>query len=199
MRHGRGSLGVLVAALLAFAGACKTPETRINLIVPSIDGGGCGAFADIACVNFLEFRARNQTASTSRCVKVDVELANLCDVATLPDGRELFKLPPETPLPIEVQGKRVFPATSCGSSDCNKIVFRGTTTDVGHLGDYAGKQLDLTLTMVGSCGQSEEFYFLPDGGTCPELCGSQADVVCDGVANGCLCKSHADGGQGGID
>jgi hypothetical protein len=195
----RASLGVLVAALLGSASACKTPETRINLIVPSIDGG-CGAFADIACVNFLEFRARNsQTTSTNRCVKVDLELTNLCDVASLPDGRELFKLPPETPLPIEVQGKRVFPADSCGSSDCNKIVFRGTTTDIGRLGDYAGRQLDLTLTMVGSCGESEEFFFRPDGGTCAEICGTQTDVVCDGVQNGCLCKSHADGGQGGID
>ena len=177
----------------------QAPETRINLIVPSIDGGGCGAFADIACVNFLEFRARNLTASTSRCVKVDVELTNLCDVASLPDGRELFKLPPETPLPIEVQGKRVFPADGCGSSDCNKIVFRGTTTGVGHLGDYAGRQLDLTLTMVGSCGESEEFFFRPDGGTCAEICGTQSDVICDGVASGCLCTAHVDGGQGGID
>jgi hypothetical protein len=195
----RTSLGVLAGALLVFAGACKTPETRINLIVPAIDGGACGTFTDIACVNFLEFRARNQTASTSRCVKVDSELTNLCDVAGLPDGRELFKLPPDTPLPIEVQGKRVFPANSCGSSDCNKIVFRGTTTDIGRLGDYAGRQLDLTLTMVGACGQSEEFFFLPDGGTCAEVCGRADNIICDGVAQGCLCKSGVDGGQGGID
>jgi hypothetical protein len=188
-----------MAPLLALGGACKTPETRINIVVPpTINGGVCSAFSDIACVNFLEFRVQNATASTSHCVEVETALADLCDVASLPDGRELFKLPPETPLPIEVEGKRVFPATSCGASRCDKVVFRGTTTGTGRIGDYVGRTLELTVNEVGGCGESEDFFYL-DGGTCAQVCGSQADVLCEGVAMGCLCRPRKDGGQGGID
>ena len=190
-----------LASLLALLclGACKAQETQINVVIPSIDGGTCSTYRDISCVNYLEFKVTTATASTSRCVEVETPLADLCDVGKLSDGRELFKLPPETLLPITVEGKRVFPAKSCGANLCDKIVFRGATTGTGRLGDYVGRPLDLALNMVGPCGLSEDFFALPDGGTCPAVCGGESEVICDQIPMGCLCKSHRDGGQGGID
>jgi hypothetical protein len=191
-------VSVLAACLVAGVSGCKTDQAQLDVVIPVIDGGACSAYTDIACVNYLEFRVRTATASTSRCVELDFVLADLCDVGRLADGRELFKLPPDTQLPITVEGKRVFPAGSCGSNQCDKVIFRGTTGE-GRLGDYVGRPLALTLNMVGSCGESEEFFLLPDGGTCAGVCGGQNNVLCDQVAGGCLCRPRMDGGQGGID
>ncbi len=185
--------------LLALATACKSQETQITVVIPSIDGGTCSAYRDVSCVNYVEFKVTTATASISHCVEVDMQLADLCDVGKLGDGRELFKLPPETQLPITVEGKRVFPAKSCGANQCDKIVFRGTTVGTGSLGDYVGRPLELTINTVGSCGRSEDFFSLPDGGTCAAVCGGESEVVCDQIPMGCLCNSRRDGGQGGID
>jgi hypothetical protein len=189
---------VTVTLWLASATACKSQEAPLNVVIPVIDGGTCSAHTDIACVNYLEFKVTRPTSSTSHCVELDFVLTDLCDVAKLADGRELFKLPPDTELPITVEGKRVFPAKSCGLNQCDKIIFRGTTGE-GRIGDYIGRPLELVLNMVGSCGLSEDFFPLPDGGTCAQVCRGQSEVVCDQVSNGCLCKSSMDGGQGGID
>jgi hypothetical protein len=188
---------VVVALLLAGASACRNQETPLNIVIPVIDGGACSVHTDVACVNYLEFKVTTATAATSHCVELGQALDNLCDVGNLPDGRELFKLPPETQLPITVEGKRVFPAKSCGKNQCDKVIFRGTTAE-GRLGDYVGRPLELAVTMVGSCGESEEYYAL-DGGTCAQVCGGESNVVCDQVSMGCLCKPRRDGGQGGID
>ena len=199
-RRPRATLAALVP-LLALAGACKAPETQLNLVVPAIDGGACDTFTSLACVNYVEFSVPSATGFTSHCVKVNVELTNLCDVTKLADGHELFKLSPETSLPISVEGRRVFPAVSCdGPPDCpSKPIFRGSTVAEGRIGDYNGRTLDLTINMIAPCGPPEQFFFPPEGGTCAEICGAQANVICDGVAQGCLCRDPMSSGQGPID
>jgi len=192
---------VAAASMLALAGACKAPETQLNLVVPPIDGGACDTFTSLACVNYVEFSVPSATGFTSHCVKVNVQLTNLCDVTKLADGHELFKLSPETPLPISVEGRRVFPAGSCsGPPVCpSKPIFRGSTVAEGRIGDYNGRALDLAINMIAPCGPPEQFFFPPEGGTCAEICGAQSNVICDGVAQGCLCRDPAASGQGAID
>jgi len=192
---------VAAASMLALTGACKAPETQLNLVVPPIDGGACETFTSLACVNYVEFSVPTATGFTSHCVKVNVQLTNLCDVTKLADGHELFKLSPETPLPISVEGRRVFPAGSCsGPPACpSKPIFRGSTVAEGHIGDYNGRALDLAINMIAPCGPPEQFFFPPEGGTCAEICGAQSNVICDGVAQGCLCRDPAASGQGAID
>ena len=67
--------------------------------------------------------------------------------------------------------------------------------------------IDLPVTVIEPCGLPEQFFFLPDGATCAEVCGA-SPVVCDHVQGGCLCKgaprafdggADMDSGQGGID
>jgi hypothetical protein len=195
----RPALLAALALALAVDVACKSKEVQIEIVVPPLNGRVCSTYTDLACVNYLEFTVIGQTTSSSHCVVVPMgALGNLCDVAALAEGRELFSLPPETPLPIEVRGKRVFPAETCGTRQCDKTVFVGQTGS-GRIGDYVDRPLELTLSMAGACGQSEEFFTLPDGGTCVDVCGGQSNIICDGVAGGCVCKSRMDGGQGGID
>jgi hypothetical protein len=189
---------VIVAALGALAAACRTREAELKLTVPPIDGGACDAFDSLRCVNYLEFSVQTPGGFTSQCVQVRA-LANLCGVANLANGGELFRLPPETELPITVVGKRVFPATGCDSPPgCEKIVFSGSTIGVGRIGDYADRTLEIAIDMYRPCGLPEQFYYLPDGGTCQGLCGPQF-VICAGVQGGCLCANPMAGGQGGID
>ncbi len=200
----RSALPAMVAtAMLAgvVSGACKAPETQLNLVVPPIDGGACDTFTSLACVNYVEFSVPSAIGFTSHCVKVNVELTNLCDVTKLADGHELFKLAPETALPISVEGRRVFPAVSCdGPPDCpSKPIFRGSTVAEGRIGDYNGRALDLAINMIAPCGPPEQFFFPPEGGTCAEICGGQGNVICDGVAQGCLCRDPGASGQGAID
>src|SRR6185503_1958948 len=105
--------------------------------------GACEAVTDLGCVNYVQFTVNDSTGFSSHCVKVDKRLDNLCDVAKLADGRELFKLPPETRLPIGLAGMRVFPATGCDLQACApRILFSGETAG-GHLGDYAGRDIEL--------------------------------------------------------
>lgn len=187
----------VAALLLACLAACKNQEMQLKILTPPIDGGGaCNAYTDLACVNYLEFRVLSNPPAF--CVALDVSLNDLCDVEKLANGSDVFKLPPETRLPIAVLGKRVFPAGSCGSNKCDKLLFRGETGP-GFVRDYIGRTLELTIDMAGSCGKSENFFFLPDGGTCVDVCGGESKIVCANVGGGCLCEADVDGGQGGID
>ena len=120
----------------------------------------------------------------------------------------MFKLSPDTPLPITIEGLRVYPATGCNSSsDARRAeIFSGTTVTEGQIGDYKDRVIDLPVTVIEPCGLPEQFFFLPDGATCAEVCGT-SPVVCDHVQGGCLCKgpprastaAPMDSGQGGID
>ena len=90
--------------------------------------GGCQAQTDLKCVNYLQFSAGNDDGFRSGCAPIDVVLGNLCDLVQLAEGQELFKLPPETMLPIRVAGIRVFPAISCNAGTCAaKTIFSGAT------------------------------------------------------------------------
>jgi hypothetical protein len=198
MKRARVARVVAALAVPLAAVACKSPQATLDIVVPALDGGACNTFARVSCVNYLEFTAPAPGGGfQSQCVKVG-GLATLCDVMNLATGGELFKLPPETPLPISVIGKRVFPATGCGSGDCDRVVFRGTTTNVGVIGDYVGRSLELAINIYAPCGPPEHFYF-PDGGTCASACGSEAAVICEDVAGGCLCLDPMTAVQGGID
>jgi hypothetical protein len=197
---------IALIVALALSAACSERQARIELTFPDApDGGTCAQQTDIRCVNYLEFSAGdNQSGFTSQCVKVDVAIGDLCDVAKLADGQELFKLSPGTSLPIRVEGKRVFPATSCNSGDCPaRTIFSGQTAATGTIGDHAGETLEIPLAVVHPCGFPEQFFFLPPGRTCAELCGGTDLLVCDGVQGGCLCLDQSatsmNSGQGGID
>ena len=200
------------AALVLLSGCvagCKQPEAQLRLQFEGgsdagADAGSCHAQTSLKCVNYLQFTAGSGEFS-SRCTRVEVELNDLCDLAKVAEGQEVFKLSPDTPLPITLEGLRVYPATGCNSSaECPpRKIFSGTTVSEGHIGDYRDRVIDLPVTVLQPCGLPEQFFSLPDGGTCEEVCGIGL-VVCDQVQGGCLCKGspgqHAmDGGQGGID
>ena len=189
-----GAATGLALALVIGAG-CKQPEAQLKLVFPpggdggAPDGGlGCESQRNLRCVNYLQFTA-GRDEFNSRCTKLDVSLGTLCDLGKAATGQEIFKLPPETPLPIRLEGLRVFPALDCRVSECaDKIVFSGTTVGEGKIGDYVGRVLELAVTVNEPCGPPEQFYPRPDGGTCQEIC-SPKPVVCDNVAGGCLCEA----------
>jgi hypothetical protein len=174
--------------LLALVSACKEQQTQLRVTFPlHPDAGACDAQTNLRCVNYLQFTTGDTTEFFSRCLKVDVTLENLCDVAKLADGQELFKLPPSTALPITLQGLRVYPATSCSSATCApRLIFSGRTAQTGRIGDHAGSVLEIPVVLEEPCGLPEEFFPLPEGGTCAQVC--RGEIVCEGVQGGCLCK-----------
>ena len=201
------------AVLLALACGCKQPEARLRLqffvdVDAGADAGTCHQQTSLKCVNYLQFTAGKGEFS-SHCTRVEVRLDDLCDLAKVAEGQEVFKLSPDTPLPITIEGLRVYPATGCNSSsECPpRRIFSGTTVMEGKIGDYKDRVIDLPVKVIEPCGLPEQFFFLPDGGTCAEVCGT-SPVVCDHVQGGCLCKgaprtfdggAGMDSGQGGID
>jgi hypothetical protein len=180
------ALSLAAAAAALAGGGCQSRQTALTVTFPD---GGCETVTDLGCVNYLLFTVNDSTGFSSHCVKVDKRLDNLCDVAALADGHQLFQLSPDTRLPIGLTGMRVFPATGCDLQACApRIIFSGETMS-GRLGDYVGRDIPLPLAVRQSCGPSEEFFFLPPGTTCAQLCGSASQVVCDGIQGGCLCRS----------
>jgi hypothetical protein len=200
-------------ALLALSASCKERQAQIRLKFPDTpDAGSCQAQANIRCANFIEFSAGTGKGFRSQCTAIDVTLTNLCDVGKIAEGQELFTLSPDTMLPIRLEGKRVFPAPLCSSGVCPpKTIFAGQTAETGPIANFEGQVLEIPVTLVRPCGLPEQFFFLPEGSTCAQLCGSADEVVCDNVQGGCLCAPHptpsdiearqvrVDGGQGGID
>src|SRR5262245_40836606 len=202
------TLASIAAALaLASTSGCKQPESQLKLKLPA----NCQDETNLRCVNYIQFTAGGDESS-SRCIRTPVALDNLCDLARIAEGQEVFRLPPETALPLRIEGLRVFPAIGCTSVDCPpKKVFSGSTigsvTEKLKIGDFVGQVLELPVTVDQPCGPPEEFYSLPDGGagTCAEVCHSPDLVVCDHVEQGCLCLPvpgspvFQDGGAGPVD
>ena len=139
----------------------------------------CEQQTSIKCVNYLQFTVGTGEFS-SGCTKVEVVLDDLCDLAKVAAGQELFKLPPETPLPITIEGLRIFPAIGCSSiQECTpRKIFSGTTVGgggrPGRIGDYAGGVLELPVKVNEACGLPEEFFPLPEG---PHLRGGVRPVA----------------------
>ena len=161
-------------ALLVSLTACKERQAQIRFTFPGgSDGGadagagGCQGQGTLRCVNFLQFSTGNGGFS-SGCTPLEIALDNLCDLARLAEGQELFKLPPETVLPIRVAGVRAFPADSCIAGTCSaRTIFSGATLESGvPIENYAGQILEIPVTLKGTCGTPEEFYLLPEGSTC---------------------------------
>jgi hypothetical protein len=207
------------AFLLALACGCKQPQAQLRLQFPidadaGVDAGACYQQTSLKCVNYLQFTV-GRDESSSRCNRVEVELNDLCDLAKVAQRQEVFKLSPDTPLPISIEGLRVYPATGCNSTAAcpPRRIFSGTTVMEGKIGDYADGVIDLPVTVIEPCGLPEYFYPLPDGGTidggvatCAQVCGA-SPVVCANVEHGCLCQGDPasgaaaramDGGQDGI-
>jgi hypothetical protein len=214
---------LLVAVFaLALIGGCKQPQTHLKLKFPlDADGGSCSDQTNLRCVNYLQFTTGGDENS-SHCQRLPISLDNLCDLGRVAEGQEVFKLSPDTLLPIKIDGLRVYPATGCSSLEClPKKVFSGTTVGgMGQkIGDYVDGVIELPVTVLQPCGDPEVFFSLPpEGGTCAEVCHAPDLVVCDHVQGGCLCKKlpsmpvfqdagqdggqdapAADGRQGGID
>jgi hypothetical protein len=194
---------------LALLGGCKQPQAHLKLKFPlDSDGGTCSDQTNLRCVNYLQFSTGGDESS-SHCQRLPISLGNLCDLARVAEGQEVFKLSPDTLLPIKIEGLRVYPATGCSSVEClPKKVFSGTTVGgTGQkIGDYVGGVIELPVTVTMPCGDPEEFFSLPpDGGTCAEVCHAPDLVVCDHVSGGCLCKKlpdtpvFQDGGQDAVD
>lgn len=188
----------VAALLVASLCACAPSRAELSVTFPAADGGLCEAQTDLRCVNFLRFTVHDSDGFTSRCIKVDQKLANLCEVSKLAEGQELFKLKPDSQMSIKIEGLRAFPAISCDSQNgCGpRIIFSGQSRSV-RIGDVAGGSLEIPVEMDKGCGPPESFFFISQG-TCPQLCGSQELVACDfstpvdgGVSGGCLCKSTA--------
>ena len=126
-------------ALLVLSTACKERQTQIRFTFPGGSDGGADARrrwlpgADRTQVRQLPPVLRWQRDGfRSGCAPIDVVLGNLCDLVQLAEGQELFKLPPETMLPIRVAGVRVFPAVSCKAGTCAaKTIFSGATVESG--------------------------------------------------------------------
>ena len=80
---------------------------------------------------------------------------------------------------------------------------RGRPSATGTIGDYDGRALDLPVNVIEPCGPPEQFFFLPDGGTCAEVCGASSHVVVRRRRRGAVCASARTpryaSGQGGID
>ena len=208
----------LAVGLFAFAivAGCKQPQAQLKLkFPPDSSGAGCEQQTNLRCVNYLQFTTGGDENS-SHCQRLPISLDNLCDLARVAEGQEVFKLSPDTLLPITMDGLRVYPATGCSSVECQpKKVFTGTTVGgMGQkIGDFVGGVIELPVTVSQPCGDPEEFFSLPpDGGTCAGVCHAPDLVVCDHVQGGCLCKKlpgmpvfqdggqdAVDGGQGGID
>jgi len=159
------------AFLLALACGCKQPQAQLRLQFPidadaGVDAGACYQQTSLKCVNYLQFTV-GRDESSSRCNRVEVELNDLCDLAKVAQRQEVFKLSPDTPLPISIEGLRVYPATGCNSTAAcpPRRIFSGTTVMEGKIGDYADGVIDLPVTVIEPCGLPEYFYPLPDGGT----------------------------------
>jgi hypothetical protein len=196
------ALGLSALGLFVLPSGCKQREAQLKLKFPS-DGGACDQQTSVKCVNYLQFTTGE--GEFSSCTKVEVVLDDLCDLGKVAQAQEVFNLPPDTPLPITLDGLRIFPAIGCSpTQECQpRKIFSGTTVSGGHIGDYADGVLELPVTMNEACGLAEEFYPLPAGRTCTEVCG-MSPVVCDRVAGGCLCKgspraTDMASRQGGID
>ena len=147
----------IALALLVLAYGCKQRETQLKLQFPGSGDGGTGdQQTSIKCVNYLQFTVG--TGEFSSCTKVEVVFDDLCDLAKVAEGQELFNLPPDTPLPITIEGLRIFPAIGCGSIQaCTpRKIFSGTTVGgdgrPGRIGDYAGGVLELPVKMNEACG-----------------------------------------------
>ena len=184
--------GVLLAVPpLALAGACKAPETQFYLVVPPLDGGRVRHVHRLACVNYVEFsvpsadRVHQPLRQGQRRARDSVRRHQ---AGGRPRAVQAVARPVAADSPA--QGRRVFPAVKAAMvrrTARRSPIFRGSTVAEGRIGDYNGRHLDLTINMIAPCGPPEQFFFPPEGGTCAEICGAQANVICDGVAEGCLC------------
>jgi hypothetical protein len=195
---------LLVSAVLVAAG-CRVPTVALDLRVEG-DAGACEQYADVACVNFLDFVvARSGGEVVTHCVTVPHRMTNLCDLQSLATGGELFRLDQDDVVDITVRGMRVFPATSCEPLDpgvCPEFnVFRGTADKVT-LAASAGGRVSLAVHLVNPCGEttSEKWWPRSDGLSCDVTCRTNgfSKVVCDGILEGCLCTAPLDAGVPGV-
>ena len=177
------------AALCALACGCRSSEAAIEIGFGD-DAGTCAGITDLSCVNYLQFSIDDGTGFTTQCVKVTQVLTSLCDVASLADGRELFRVDPDREVKIKVEGLRVYPATSCNVNAENpcqrRLMFSGETPRV-RIGDLAGQSIPLVVTVSELCRGQEQFFPLGSGETCEMVCGGEK-VVC-AIQDGCLCKT----------
>jgi hypothetical protein len=189
-------LGMLLALALS---SCPAPQTVLDLgpsgqscAPPTADVGGPPDSPDtgynlVSCVNFLEFKVDNSGEFSTHCIKLTQEILSLCDLKLVADGRELFKIDPNSEVKISVRGLRVFPATSCDvdpTSTCqNRVIFAGST-DLVRIGDLVGGLLELPVTVSEPCGPPEQWFEKGDQ-SCADICDV---VVCDGIQGGCLCR-----------
>lgn len=191
-------------ALLALAAGCRSPQADLRIVLAG-DGGTCdlpdageadaGVASDagasnsqLHCVNFLQFTVDDGSSFSTYCIRLEKRLETLCDLASVADGRELFKLDPNASVTISIQGLRVFPATSCDrDAVCPaREIFAGGTDQV-RVQEAAGKSIDLPVAMSSPCGPKETYYPKLSGRTCESICKTAAKVVCD-LPGGCLCK-----------
>lgn len=182
-----------LTALLVLVAGCGRPSVDVAIVTDiPYDGGvaACSEFADLRCVNFLAFDLLDVQSGEilGHCVRVTAPLDDLCEVAELATGAEVFRVDPDEEVRLSVRGLRVYPATSCQTlAGCPaRELFTGQSGAV-RLGDLPDGRLELPLDSAAACGPREEFYPRPEGRTCDQICGGTDRVVCDGLAGGCLC------------
>ena len=175
--------------LLLAASACSQsqPSILFNLDAGAIQMygdagmGSCAQVTDLGCVNHVRYEFTTTTGELmSLCRPVGRKLASLCDLASLGGDVEV----PADTRDITVSGVRVFPADSCEDTPQCK-----TRTIFSAHGDDTGLPvlLDVYLAHDEPCGPPEQYFPLPDGQSCGDVCA--AGVVCS-LDTGCLCLAN---------
>lgn len=184
----RGLRLLLLFALLG-AAACARPQLQLTPVFEVTTDAGvpleCAAFADLACVNFIKFQIEEEGNLTppTDCITVDQRLTNLCDVAQLARGTEIFRYDLDARVKVKMWGLRVFPATSCEIvPECPpRSLFDGATEefDLDRSGD-----VPLRITFAQGCGAKE--VYRPRGGRdCFTVC-DFTEPRCE-LRDGCVC------------
>lgn len=182
----RPSASAALACAILLAGGCRSSEASLEIGFGD-DAGTCAQVTDLSCVNFLRFSVDDGSGFTTQCVKVTEQLTSLCDVAELGSGQELFRIDPDKQVQFKVEGLRVYPATSCEAEGCQRRILFTGVTQTFRMGDRAGQSIPLVVTVNEPCGGREEYFPLPGGMTCDDICG-HGSTVCQ-IEDGCLCKA----------
>ena len=192
----RRPLQLLLLVTLVAAAACTRPKVELMPVFALGDGGTleCSTFADLACVNFINFQIaeKDDLTPSTECITVDKRLNTLCDVTQLQHGSEIFRYDKDALVQIKMWGLRIFPATSCEiNPECPpKSLFSGVT-DWVKASEVRGGQLPIRITDATGCGRKE--VYRPRGTrSCESVC-DFSEPVCS-LQEGCVCLIQDDAG-----
>ena len=118
---------------------CKQPEAQLRLQFPvdvdaGADAGTCHQQTSLKCVNYLQFTAGDGAGSAATARASRSRWTTCAISAKVAEGQEVFKLSPDTPLPITTRGTARLsrrPAATRRASARRAEIFAGTTVMEG--------------------------------------------------------------------